>query len=275
MARGVHRARACVPRRQPLPPPGRSLRRRCDLGPAAAPGGRRRADPRCPAGTCAVERAGLALAERSTGSTSAVGIHPARRLHGRRRRLGARSCELAPSTRASRRSARPASTTTASSARSRTSWQPAPQPRARARDGQAGDPALPLRRPAGATPRTRSLGNCAAAGVGDGAGGGLRGPAGGDHPLVLRARSTTARRGASTSGSPSASSGLVFRRGEEASRRGRRARAGGPAPGRDRLAVPRAAGRAALAERARVGPRDGALAGRAARDTPEALGDDS
>ena len=38
----------------------------------------------------------------------------------------------------------------------RPAGQPAAQPRARARDGQAGDPPLPLRRPAGATPRTRS-----------------------------------------------------------------------------------------------------------------------
>ena len=162
---------------------------------------------------------------------------PARRGEGRRRRAGTGSSPGRP-TRASWRSARPGSTTTGSSARSLNSsttcggTSPSRSRPASRRSSTA------ARRRAGATPRTPSSTSSGPAGVGGGAwASAVRRPAPGGRPFLLGAARLRARR-CSSSDWPSASRGLVFRRGEEA-RRGRRGpRPAGPSPRRDRFALP-------------------------------------
>ena len=103
------------------------------------------------------------------------------------------------------------------------------------------DPALPLR--AGRARRPgRPARELRRAGFG-GPGGAsrVRRPAACDPPLLLRPGGL--RRGGARDGPRRELLGLVFRRGEEASRRGRPARPRGAAARRDRLAVPLAAGR--------------------------------
>ena len=112
-------------------------------------------------------------------------------------------------------------------------------------DRQAGHPPLPLggrpaRRPG--RPRRRSCARPASAAR---RGQRLSGAAACGHPLVLG--SARLRPEVLDLGLAISFSGLVFRRGEESVGRCRRDRAGRPAPGRDRFAVPVAARRAALA----------------------------
>ena len=131
--------------------------------------------------------------------------------------------------------------------------QPSAQPRARARDRQAGDPPLPLgRRPArrAGRPGRRAPARPGSADRAVGA----RPSATGRRPSSTRSRGRSTTRGPSLDlGLAISFSGLVFRRGEEASAEVAAARARRPAARRDRLAVPGTAGRAAVAQRARVG----------------------
>ena len=132
--------------------------------------------------------------------------------------------------------------------------EPAPEPAPRARDRQAGHPALPVRgRPARRAGRARRR---AAHGRGrrTGLDGAVRRAPAGRHPLVLRPGRLRRTRCIDL-GLAISFSGLVFRRGEEASATVAAVRAGRSAARRDRFAVPGPTGRAALAQRARVGAR--------------------
>ena len=196
----------------------------------------------------------------------------ARRRQGRRRRLG-RGSSPGPPTSASSRSARPASTTTASSARSRTSSTNLRRNLALALE--TGKPAiLHCRSAAGRRDAQDALRRRAPGGRCRRRRRGRRPSATGRRRSSTRSpgRSTTPRR-SSTSGCAVSFSGLVFRRGEEASAEVARARPGRPPADRDRFAVPVATRRA----RGRATNRSGCASPAAwlaerRGTTPEALG---
>ena len=105
----VRASEPCVadaPDRQPLPPPGRPVRGRRRRCPRRGATGRRRADPGPGLERRVVVERALELVDRHPWLDAAVGVHPARRGPGRRRRAGAGSSAWPP-TRGSSRSARP------------------------------------------------------------------------------------------------------------------------------------------------------------------------
>ena len=193
----------------------RPLRGRRRPGPRGGPAAGVERHPR-PGLERRLERAG---ARRSSSGLpwldAAVGVHP----HDAAKVDDAGWARIVDWRRRSRgwsRSARPASTTTASSARSRTSWPTcAATSRLARRDRQAGHPALPLGgRPARRPGRPRSRSSRADGGARDR----LRDAAGVIHSFSgpLDYAEAMLELGAASS-----FSGLVFRAGEEASRGGR------------------------------------------------------
>ena len=243
------RQSADAPRRQPLPSPGRPLRRRRRPGHRRGARWRASSGSSSRAGTSSRARRALELVDRFPWLDAAVGVHP----HDAAKVDDAAWADdrgARRATRGSSRSARPASTTTGSSRRSRPSSRTCAATCAlAARDRQAGDPPLPIggraaRRPGRAARRAR--GRSAAT-----------------PPPVARstrspARSTTPRR-CSTSAPRSRSRACRSGRGEEATAEVARLVAGGPAARRDRFAVPLAARRTAPPQRAGVGQGHGRL----------------
>ena len=244
-------------RRQPLPSPGRPVRRRRSRGCAAAraagverilvPG----LEPALVEGALGARRAVDRPRSSPSASTRTTPPRPTSR-------PGARS-SASPAGPASSRSARPASTTTASSRRSTRSWS-----------------TCAATSPSPARPRRPVVLHCrSAAGRHDAQDALLReldaaalgvGPA--ERPAAIihsysgpldYGREVIAR------GFAVSFSGLVFRRGEEPSAEVAALVPRGPAAGRDGLAVPLAARRSTPPERAGVGARDRGLAGGTAR----------
>ena len=251
---------------EPLPPQRRAVRRRggWSLG-AARPAGRG-ADPRAGLERRLVRARARRWSSVADGWTPRSASIPTTRRRsttragrGSRRRRGRRARRR---DRRDRPRLRPGVLADRGPAR-----EPPAEPRARPRDGQAGDPPLFARAPARATPRTRCSTSCGRPGFGEPAAAAPSGrSAAGRRSTRSRARSTTPG-GSSTWASRSPSRGSSSVRGEESTAEVVAARAGGPTPRRDRLAVPLAAGCPEGPERARVGRDHRRLGRRAARMT--------
>ena len=210
---------------------------------AAARDGRRRADPRA-----WLERRLVGAAPSPSSSASRGSTPPSASIRTTRprstttagRRSSARRRSAGRGDRRDRARLRPGLLADPRPAR-----EPPAQPGARPRDGQAGDPPLPVAERRARRPGRPARASCRAFG-----GAACRAAV---DPLVLRPGRL--RRGVLDLGLGDQHLRLAFRRGRGGDGRRRPARPGGSPPRRDRLAVPRPAGRAARPECARVGPR--------------------